>query len=94
MIVTGASYIAELVGTFFFVLSIMASGGHPLAIGGALALVIYLIASVSGGHVNPAVSAAMWFNGSLTPVELVFYVLSQIVGALGAVVAYKNAVRA
>ena len=44
MKVTLSSYAAELVGTFFFLLSILASGGNPLVVGGALAIVVFLIA--------------------------------------------------
>jgi glycerol uptake facilitator-like aquaporin len=89
MRVTTASYLAEFIGTFFFILSIFVSAGQPLVIGGALALVIFLIAGVSGGHVNPAVSVAMTLSGSLTPVELAGYVVAQIAGGAGAYYSYR-----
>lgn len=82
------SYVAEYVGTFFFILSIFASGGNPLIIGAALAIVIFLIANISGGHVNPAVSLAMFMNGSLKPMELFSYVFAQLSGGLSAYYAY------
>lgn len=89
MRISGASYVAEFVGTFFFILSIFASGGNPLVIGAALALVIFLIANVSGGHVNPAVSLAMYMNGALKPMDLFSYVFSQLLGGVSAYYAYK-----
>jgi aquaporin Z len=89
MRVTAASYIAEFIGAFFFILSIFVSAGQPLVVGGALALVIFLIAGVSGGHVNPAVSVAMMFNGSLTAVELAGYIVAQIVGGVGAYYSFR-----
>ncbi len=89
MRISGASYVAEFVGTFFFILSIFASGGNPLVIGAALALVIFLIANVSGGHVNPAVSVAMYMNGALKPSDLFSYVFSQLLGGVSAYYAYK-----
>jgi aquaporin Z len=89
MRISGASYVAEFVGTFFFILSIFASGGNPLVIGAALALVIFLIANVSGGHVNPAVSLAMYMNGALKPADLFSYVFSQLLGGVSAYYAYK-----
>jgi aquaporin Z len=89
MKVSFASYIAEYVGTFFFILAIFASGGNPLIIGAALALAIFLIASVSGGHVNPAVSLAMYMNGALKPVELFSYVFAQLLGGASAYYAFK-----
>ena len=84
-------YLAEYLGTFFFILSIFASGGNPLVIGGALAIVIYLIAGHSGAHVNPAVSAAMHLNGSLSQSKLVYYIVAQILGAVSAYYAFKMA---
>jgi aquaporin Z len=89
MKVSFASYIAEYVGTFFFILAIFASGGNPLIIGAALALAIFLIASVSGGHVNPAVSLAMYMNGALKPMELFSYVFAQLLGGASAYYAFK-----
>jgi len=89
MRVTATSYIAEFIGTFFFILSIFVSAGQPLVVGGSLALVIFLIAGVSGGHVNPAVSVAMMFNGSLTAVELLGYVVAQIAGGAGAYYSFR-----
>jgi aquaporin Z len=89
MRVSFTSYFAEYVGAFFFILSIFASGGNPLVIGSALALVIFLIAGISGGHVNPAVSLAMYMNGALKPMEFVGYAVSQLLGGASAYYAYK-----
>jgi len=85
------NYVAEYVGAFFFILAIFASKGNPLVIGAALALVIFLIASISGGHVNPAVSVAMYMNGGLKSVELLYYVVAQVLGGVSAYYAYKFA---
>ena len=90
MKVSFASYVAEYVGAFFFILAIFASGGNPLVIGAALALVIFLIAGVSGGHVNPAVSLSMFMNGSLKPVELFSCVFAQLLGGVSAYYAYES----
>jgi len=89
MRVTGASYFAELVGTFFFVLSIFASGGNPLVIGAALTLVIFLIGKISGGNVNPAISFAMFLKGTLDMHEFLAYIIAQFIGGAGAYYAYK-----
>lgn len=89
MKITFASYLAEYIGAFFFILAIFASGGNPLIIGGALALVIFLVASISGGHVNPAVSLAMYMNGQLKPMDLFSYVFAQLLGGASAYYAYK-----
>jgi len=89
MKVSTLSYIAEYFGTFFFILVILASGGNPLVIGAALALVIFLISGVSGGHVNPAVSLSMFLNGSLKPTHLFSYVFVQLLGGISAYYAYS-----
>jgi len=89
MKVSVTSYAAEFVGTFFFLLSILASAGSPLIIGAALALVVFLIAGLSGGHVNPAVSFMTYLNGGLRPSELVGYVVSQLAGGAAALYAYR-----
>ena len=85
------AYLAEYLGTFFFILSIFASNGNPLVVGGALALVIYLIAGHSGAHVNPAVSAVMHLNGSLSQSKLAYYIIAQVLGAVSAYYAYRMA---
>jgi len=85
-----SAYLAEYVGAFFFVLVIFASGGSPLVIGAGLALVIFLIGGISGGHVNPSVSLSMFMNGSLKPVDLFSYVFAQLLGGASAYYAYKT----
>jgi aquaporin Z len=89
MKVSFISYAAEYIGTFFLILSIFASGGNPLVIGTALALVLLLVGSISGAHINPAVSLAMYMNGSITPIDLFKYVFVQLLGGVSAFYAFK-----
>ena len=81
------NYLAEFLGTMFFVYVIIATG-NPLAIGAALALVMLLTKSISGGHINPAVTIAMASAGNLNTDEIIPYVLSQIFGGLVALQIY------
>jgi len=89
MKITTSSYLAEYLGTFFFILVILSSGGNALIIGGALALTIFIIAAISGGHVNPAVSIAMYLQGSMQPADLFIYIFAQLLGGMSAFYAYK-----
>jgi aquaporin Z len=82
------SLIAEFFGTFLLLMSIFVTG-NALVIGLTLALVIFLIGDLSGGHVNPAVSLAMFLNGSLSSMELGSYVVVQALGGAAAYYVYK-----
>ena len=81
------SYVTELIGTFFLVLTIelMAatqSSLAPLAIGSMLTGLVYMGRRVSGAHYNPAITLAIFFRGKLASSEIMPYVLSQVLGAL------------
>jgi len=82
-------FLAEYLGTFFFVLAIFSSGGNPLFIGGALAIAIYLIGGISGGHVNPAVSFAKFLNHDLSMNKFLGYVLAQLLGGASAYYTFR-----
>ena len=96
--------LAELIGTAFLLIAVIGSGiaaqrlsphdtglellENALATGAALAAVILAVGSVSGAHLNPAVSAVDAALGGLRRAELGFYVVAQLGGAvLGAMVA-------
>ncbi|HEX5070640.1 MAG TPA: aquaporin [Vicinamibacterales bacterium] len=81
-------YLAELIGTFFLVLTIgcavLATGKGiipPIAIGSALMVMVYAGGHVSGGHFNPAVTLAVWLRGRLKVSDVVPYMAAQVVGA-------------
>ena len=90
MRVTLTSYLAEYIGTVFFILIILASGGNAIAIGIALATIVFLIGQVSGASVNPAVSLSYYLNGMITSTNLFVYVLVQFLGGVTAYYAYKS----
>lgn len=81
--------LAEFLGTFLLVLSVLASGGNAYAIGGTLAVIILLIGKISGAHVNPAISATMYLKGSLSTTELLSYVVSQVLGGVACLYVYR-----
>ena len=63
---TTVKLLAEFLGTFLLMISILVSGGNPLIIGATLALIVFVIGGVSGASVNPAVSAGLWYSGTLS----------------------------
>ncbi|MCL2397825.1 MAG: aquaporin [Defluviitaleaceae bacterium] len=87
-------YSAEMIGTF--VLTFMGcgaavflgadtAGGHlavALAFGLAIVAMAYVIGGISGCHINPAVSLAMFLKKKLSAKDFVCYVVAQIVGAI------------
>lgn len=82
-------YIAELIGTFFLVLTVgctvipNAAGVIPaLAIGAALMVMIFAGGHISGGHFNPAVTFAIFIRGRLEIKDVIPYWLAQIVGGV------------
>lgn len=85
-------YVAEFIGTFFFVLTIGCTviGGvpmAPLAIGAALMVMIFAGGHVSGGHFNPAVTLAVFLRGRCAAKDVAPYWISQIIGAVLAALA-------
>lgn len=58
-------------------------------IGATLAVIILLIGKLSGAHVNPAISAAMYAKGALSLNEFLAYSASQVAGGLVSLYAYR-----
>ena len=83
-------YIAEFIGTLILVLFgtgvAVVTGGNlvatALAFGLAIIAAAYVIGNISGCHVNPAVSLAMFISGKLSTKDFACYVIAQILGAL------------
>jgi glycerol uptake facilitator-like aquaporin len=93
------SYLAELLGTFLFftvglasiqVVLVMGNDLAPLMVvvpfgfGFGLLAAIFAFGHISGGHFNPAVSIAMVVDGRMPAVKAAGYVVSQVIGAIGA----------
>lgn len=85
-------YLAEGFGTMFLVLLACGSAvlagpsigglGIGLCFGLVLVCLCYAIGNISGCHVNPAVSFAMWLSGKLSGKDLCGYVVAQLIGAV------------
>ncbi len=77
----------EFVGTFIFLfaISLAAVGGSPLAplaIGGALMVMVYMGGHRSGAHYNPAVSFGLFLQKKIDSKDFVSYVVAQIVAGV------------
>jgi glycerol uptake facilitator-like aquaporin len=83
------NYLAEFIGTLFFVYIVLATG-NPLAIGAGYALTILLTANLSGGHINPAITIVMASLGKIGTNDIVPYILAQVFGALVALEIFKR----
>lgn len=79
------SAIAETMGVALFVASIVAVNFNPtfhnLALAGTLVLMIILTATVSGGHLNPAVSLFFFARKEIDLTTLLSYWIAQLFGA-------------
>lgn len=80
--------LAEFLGVAFFLTAILGatSNGNSmlatLSLSTVLGLAIFVTASISGGHLNPAVSIYFYSRQQLSLNELFAYIVSQLLGAL------------
>jgi len=97
--------IAEAIGTMILVAggvgtAVFATGnffprgsvgvlGVAIAFGFSLLVAAYAIGSISGCHINPAVTLGLWIIGKTKTRELPFYIVGQLVGGIvGALVIF------
>ena len=84
-------YVAEFIGTFFLVLTVgctvipgAAGVIAPLAIGGALMVMVYATGHISGGHLNPAVTLAVFIRGRCDAKDVIPYWVAQLLAGVAA----------
>ena len=93
---TFKKFLAEFIGTFvlvFFACGVAAVTGcngeanaayvlTALAFGGVIVAMAYSIGNISGCHINPAVSIAVWLNKGMSTKNFIAYVVMQYIGAI------------
>ena len=85
-------YVCEFIGTAVLVLfgcgsaavagATLGTLGIALAFGLSIVAMAYVIGNVSGCHINPAVSLAMFIDKRISAKEFAFYVIAQVLGAI------------
>jgi len=94
-------YIAEFIGSFFLVATVVGSGimgenlspdnvavallGNTIATGAILFVIIKMFGNISGAHFNPAVSILFYLRKELKLNKLINYILFQFFGGFLAV---------
>ena len=89
-------YFAEMIGTMVLVL--MGCGaavslgcttaitatvvGTAVAFGLAVVAMAYTIGGISGCHINPAITLAVWLSGRMSGKDAIMYVIFQVIGAI------------
>jgi MIP family channel proteins len=94
--------LAELLGTFTLtfigagaIIANAAGGGGglvaiALAHGLALSVAVYATGHISGGHINPAVTCAMFATKKIGGGKAIAYIIAQLLGATIAAIALKS----
>jgi len=94
--------VAEFLGTWLLVATVVGSGvmaenlaggnaavallGNTLATGAILVVLIIMLGPISGAHFNPAVSLVLLVAGELPIASFALYVAAQVVGGIGGTV--------
>lgn len=80
-------YTAEALGTgaLTLVVALSLSSGFPvptpILAGLVLGLFVYSVGSISGTHINPAVTVGVWSLNKISNRDALFYIIAQTVGA-------------
>jgi aquaporin Z len=85
-------YVAELIGTLVLVLmgcgsAVIAGGniqnvGISFGFGLSVVAMVYAIGSISGCHINPAITISMLVAGKISAKDTIYYIIFQCVGAI------------
>ena len=81
-------YLAEGIGTFFLMLTMVMTANNgtaslsPFAIGLVLTGLTYAGWHISNAHYNPAVTLAVLMSGKIDRTDALYYVIAQIAGAV------------
>jgi aquaporin Z len=95
---TGKAAVAEFIGTFALIFfgagTVIATGNGDLlaiafATGLTIAIMVSLMAHISGGVFNPAIQVALWVTGRVSTMRSGVFVAAQLGGAIAAAALLK-----
>lgn len=78
--------VAEFFGTFVLTVALLNSAGNVIIAGITVIVLVMALSRLSGGHVNPAVTIAMWATRQISAVKAGGFIVAQILGAMLALV--------
>ncbi len=94
----GKAAVAEFIGTFALIFfgagAIVMTGGNDLvaialAHGLTIAIMVSLMAHISGGVFNPAIQVALWVTGKMPTARSGVYIVAQLAGGVAAAYVLK-----
>lgn len=77
-----AAVIAEFIGTFLLVSTILVVQGQPLYVAFALVGIVLMIGGASGAYVNPAMTIGAWVTRKIKSTRAICYILAETFGAV------------
>ena len=84
-----ATLLAELIGTFVLTTVALVTQGNLIILGFTMIVLVLSVGSVSGAHVNPAVTFGLWSVKKLEGIKVPFYWIMQFAGALLALLLFQ-----
>lgn len=76
--------VAEFIGTFLLAAAVITGQGQPIIVLFAIAGIVLLVGTLSGAHLNPAMSIGAWVTRKISGLRAVGYIVAQFLGALAA----------
>lgn len=76
-----AVLVAEFIGTFLLAATYLVAQGQPIILMFAIAGLVLLVGTISGAHLNPAVTIGAWVTRRIGSLRAIGYLVAQFLGA-------------